>query len=108
MNGSARRTTKPTSVVRETRITACSSRLAPEQPLRADEDHHHEEQERDRVAPFGREARAADRDELADDEGGDEAADHVAEAAEHADHEDERAELQADLRVDVELQHHQS
>src|SRR4029079_8269267 len=102
-----RAATTAESEYRSALSSAGASRLAPEQPLRPDEDHHHEEQERDRVAPFGRETRAADRDEFRDDEGRDEAAEHVAEAAEHADHEDERAELQADLRIDVELQHHQ-
>src|SRR3954449_8865200 len=87
----------PISAVRED-LTTFSSRLAPEQALRPDEDHYHEEQECDGVAPFGRETRAADRDEFRDDESSNEAADHVAEPAEHTNHENERTELQADLR----------
>src|SRR4029078_8375216 len=96
--GNSNRIGTPISALFGMRITTCSSRLAPEQSLRPDEDHHHEEQERDRVAPFGSKARAADRDEFRDDEGRDEAADHVAQPAEHADHEDQRAEMQAALR----------
>src|SRR4026207_2584015 len=74
--GTSSRIGTPIRIAREI-FTNFPSRLAPEQPLRLDEDHHHEEQKRDRVAPFGRKARRTDRDELRDDEGRDETADHV-------------------------------
>src|SRR4051794_34776126 len=105
-NGSTSRMTMPMRTAGEGRFMTYSSRpacsrSASEQSLRPDEDHHHEEQECDRIAPPGRKAQPADRDEFADDKSRDEAADHAAEPAEHADHEDERAELQSDLRIDV-------
>jgi hypothetical protein len=64
-----------------------------------------EESESEDMRQFSAEVIAADRNDLAHNEGGDKTADHIAQAAKDADHEDQRSECIADEWMHVILQY---